>query len=126
MDQKAEQWLKQSEYDMDTANYMYQGGRYFYSVFMCHLAIEKALKGLYFEKIKKIPPKTHSLITLLKIINIKPPKDQGMFIIKLNSASIMTRYPEDIEKISKQYTKDITKEIMEKSKETKEWIKNQF
>jgi len=24
---------------------MYEGGRYFYAVFMCHLSVEKALKG---------------------------------------------------------------------------------
>ena len=29
---------------MDTAAYMFRGGRYMYTVFMCHLAIEKALK----------------------------------------------------------------------------------
>lgn len=29
------EWLKQSDYDIDTAEFMYGGGRYFYSVFMC-------------------------------------------------------------------------------------------
>jgi len=41
------EWLKQAEYDLETAEYLFSGGRYLYSVFMCHLAIEKALKGLY-------------------------------------------------------------------------------
>ena len=31
---------------MDTATYMHEGGRHIYAVFMCHLSIEKALKGL--------------------------------------------------------------------------------
>lgn len=29
-----------------------------YTVFMCHLSLEKALKGLYAEKLGKEPPKT--------------------------------------------------------------------
>ncbi len=56
---------------MDTAEYMFQGGRYLYVVFMCHLSIEKALKGLYFEKLREIPPKVHNLVYLLKKIDIK-------------------------------------------------------
>ena len=47
MKRSAIEWLKQAEYDLETAEYLFSGGRYLYSVFMCHLAIEKALKGLY-------------------------------------------------------------------------------
>ena len=59
-----EEWLKQANYDLDTADYMFKGGRYMYTVFMCHLSIEKALKGLYTEKLRKEPPKTHNLLYL--------------------------------------------------------------
>lgn len=44
MEKQTQEWFRQSDYDMDTAEYMYQGGRYIYTVFMCHLSIEKALK----------------------------------------------------------------------------------
>lgn len=47
MAKDAEEWLRQAEYDLDTADAMYTTGRNFYAIFMCHLAIEKALKGLY-------------------------------------------------------------------------------
>ena len=65
MDKKILEWLKQADYDMDTAEFMCRGGRYFYAVFMCHLAIEKALKGLYQRNLQETPPKTHNLIYLL-------------------------------------------------------------
>jgi HEPN domain-containing protein len=45
MVRRTEEWLRQADYDIDAAEYMYQGGRYVYAVFMCHLAIEKALKA---------------------------------------------------------------------------------
>lgn len=32
---------------MKTAEAMFNSKRYLYAVFMCHLAIEKALKGIY-------------------------------------------------------------------------------
>jgi HEPN domain-containing protein len=47
MERQTEEWLRQSDYDMETAEYMCQGGRHMYPVFICRLAIEKALKGLY-------------------------------------------------------------------------------
>ncbi len=50
MDKRAAEWLKQADFDLDTAEFMAKGGRYFYAVFLCHLAIEKALKGLYLHK----------------------------------------------------------------------------
>lgn len=98
MDKKTGQWLEQSDYDMDTAEYMLKGGRYFYALFMCHLSIEKALKGLFWEKLKEVPPKTHNLITLLNKLNTKPPEEEGKFIVRINTASVLTRYPEDLKK----------------------------
>jgi HEPN domain-containing protein len=40
------EWIKQADYDYDTAELMQQSGRNFYAVFMCHMAIEKGLKAL--------------------------------------------------------------------------------
>jgi len=121
---KTELWIKQADYDIDTALFMIKGGRYFYSVFMSHLSIEKALKGLYFEKLNTIPPKTHNLIALLQKINIAPPEDTGKFIVKINTASVDTRYPENIEILESQYTKDVAADIYNESIKVLEWIKN--
>ena len=126
MDKRSEEWLNQSVYDMDTAEYMNKGGRNIYAVFMSHLAVEKALKGLYNEKVLGIPPKTHNLILLLNKLDIKPPKELGKFIVKLNEASIPTRYPESLTKLQQIYNENTAKEIIERAKEFIEWIKKQF
>jgi HEPN domain-containing protein len=126
VDKKTGQWLEQSDYDMNTAEYMFTGGRYFYAVFMCHLSIEKALKGLYYEKLKKVPPRTHNLISLANELEIKLPEEEGKFVVKINSASIVTRYPEDLEELKKQYTKDVVKDMLEKAKKVIKWIKAQL
>ena len=126
MDKRSIEWLKQAEYDLGTAEYMFAGGKFFYAVFMCHLSLEKAIKSLYQERLKETPPKTHNLVYLLKKIDIKPSGNAGKFIVKLNEASVATRYPEDIEMLQKQYTKDNVKNILTESKEVIEWIKAQF
>jgi HEPN domain-containing protein len=40
MNDRALEWVRQSDYDLDTAKFMHKGGRYAYAVFMCHLAAE--------------------------------------------------------------------------------------
>ena len=121
-----QEWLRQADYDMDTAEYMLSGGRYFYAVFMCHLSIEKALKGLYQDRLSVMPPKTHNLIYLLNKADVKPPESVGRFVVKLNEASVATRYPEDIDKLGKDYTETIVRDMTAKSREVLEWIKAQF
>jgi len=118
-----EEWLRQADYDLDTADFMFKGKRYIYAVFMCHLSIEKALKGLFQERLNKIPPKTHNLIYLIKKANIEIPEDMGRFVVKLNQASIVTRYPEDLNLLQSEYTQSVAKEILSKTKEVLTWIK---
>ncbi len=118
-----DEWFKQADYDMDTAEFMFSGERYFYSVFMCHLSIEKALKGLYIQKFKDTPLKTHNLLYLLEIIDLELPEDMYDFVFTLNRVSVLTRYPDDLQRMLKDYNKEKTKEILDKSKELLKWLK---
>ncbi|MFA5863812.1 MAG: HEPN domain-containing protein [Phycisphaerae bacterium] len=122
---KPEEWLKQAVFDIETAEYMFNGGRYFYAVFMCHLAIEKSLKGIFQKRLAEVPPKVHNLVYLLNRIGLQLPETMGRFLIKLNEASVATRYPEDLEKLKSDFTQSTTKDILAKSKEFLEWIKKQ-
>lgn len=126
MAEKHEEWLKQADYDMDTADAMFASGRYFYAVFMCHLSIEKSLKGLYSKELDEVPPKTHNLLYLLTKIKKKPDQELLKFITKLNTASVATRYPDDLAKIQAAYTEEITEEMIKNSKDVLKWVKTQF
>ena len=126
MSDKYIEWLKQADYDMDTADAMYNSGHFFYAVFMCHLSIEKALKGLYNKILDKVPPKTHNLLYLLNQVGNKPETELEKFIIKLNTASVATRYPDDLTKIQAAYTEEVTKDMITKSREVLKWIRTQF
>jgi hypothetical protein len=46
--------------------------------------------------------------------------------VKLNEASVATRYVEEISKLQKDFTQGIVKEILAKGKETLDWIKRQL
>ena len=126
MDEKTKEWIIQADFDIETAEFMFQGGRYFYAVFMCHLSLEKALKGIYCEKLQDVPPKVHNIVFLINKTGINQPEALGKFIVKLNEANIATRYPESLEKLQKAYTKTITSEIILNTKEALAWIKQQL
>ena len=122
MAKPTEEWLTQANYDMDTADYMFRGGRYMYAVFMCHLSLEKALKGHYAEKLGKEPPKTHNLLYLLEKMKLTLPEDLFDFISTLNRVSVPTRYPDDLQRILKDYDKKKTKEVLDQSKQVLQWL----
>lgn len=126
MNDKHEEWLKQADYDIDTAEAMFNSGRFIYAVFMCHLATEKALKGLYSQTLREVPPKTHNLLFLLNKIGKKPEQELEKFIIKLNTASIATRYPDDLAKIQAAYTSEVAAEMITRSREILQWVKKQL
>ena len=121
-----EEWLEQAEEDLKTAEYMLKGGYNVYAVFFCHLAIEKALKGLYFKRTQLVPPKTHNLLYLLEKINEKPTADIFKFIMTINEVHIITRYPEDYKRIQQEFPLEFISSALTKSRETIKWIKARF
>jgi HEPN domain-containing protein len=92
---------------------------------MYHLSLEKALKGLCQKQLNQDPPRVHNLIYLLNKIGIKPAEPIGRFIVKLNEASVATRYPEDIRKLQKDFTREIVKDILSKGRKVLEWIRTE-
>ncbi len=122
----SQEWSRQAEYDIDTAGAMQDSGRYIYCVFMCHLSIEKALKALYAKKLGKNPPKAHSLVYLAQSTHLDLPEPTKEFLETLDDISVPTRYPEELEKLIKEYSKDRTKNILDKSREALGWLKRQL
>lgn len=122
----SQEWSRQAEYDMATAEAMLDSGRYIYCVFMCHLSIEKALKALHTTKTGKNPSKTHSLVYLAQSIHLYLPEQTKGFLETLDDVSVPTRYPEELEKLIKEYSKDRTKDILDKSRKALRWLKQEL
>ena len=122
----AEEWLRQADYDLDTADYMFKGRRYFYAVFMCHLAIEKALKGLYAGRLFAEPPRTHNLTYLIEKIGVEPPPETDKFLSVLAGLSVPTRYPDDLRRLAREFDRSRTERVLTRTKETLKWIRTQL
>ena len=123
---RIQNWIKSSNYDFRTAEYMMKTGRYIYVLFMCHLSVEKLLKGLYETKLEKVPPKTHNLISLTNVIKLDVPENHLKVPESLNDLSIVTRYPEDIDDLIRAFRKQRVGDYLKNTKELLKWLKKEM
>lgn len=121
---KVEYWIDLARYDMETARAMYSSKRYMYVGFMCHQAIEKALKAYYVKVKNENPPYTHNLTLLAEKSGLykmmtEAQKDFMDFIEPLN---IEARYPTTKDKLLQILTDNKCSELIKQTEEELEWI----
>ena len=94
---KVAYWLDIADYDLDTAEAMYQTGRRLYVAFMCHQTIEKTIKAYWCATQPNDPPYTHSHLRLAEGCGLYEQMDdeQRDFIDIITNYNIEARYPED-------------------------------
>ena len=97
--------------------------RYLYVIFLCHLALEKLLKAHVAEVTQAVPIKTHDLIYLVKKSELDLPENYLDFIGKINTASIPTRYPDDLHRSLKEYPESVAKDYLNQTIELVQWLK---
>ena len=119
------EWFLQSDYDLGTAEDMFRSGRYIYCIFMCHLSLEKALKGVLIKKTGEFPIKSHSLVYFSEKVGLSAEEKYYEFLYTLDKISVPTRYPESLSKLIAVFTKEKTEDILKTTKEVQQWIKQQ-
>jgi len=123
---KYQEWLYQSDYDFETAEFMLQTKRNVYCVFMCYLCLEKVFKAVYIKKLNLIPPKIHNLRYFINKLEIELLEEDEIFISEIDKLSIVTRYPEDLRKMISEFSDEYTKSVLKHTKKIQEWTKEQL
>jgi HEPN domain-containing protein len=121
-------WTEIADYDLGTAETLYEGGRWLYVAFMCHQAIEKTLKAYWCATQPNDPPFTHNLTTLSEGTELdkEMSDDQLDIIATLMPMNIQARYPEYKDQLAKMLTKENCRNIIDETKKLQEWIKNKL
>ena len=121
-------WTEIADYDLGTAETLYEGGRWLYVAFMCHQAIEKTLKAYWCSTQPNDPPFTHNLTTLSEGTELdkEMSDDQLDIIATLMPMNIQARYPEYKDQLAKMLTKENCRNIIDETKKLQEWIKNKL
>jgi HEPN domain-containing protein len=128
MDDKVKYWLELSDYDLETALAMLNSKRYLYVGFMCHQTIEKIFKAYYTSLKSETAPYSHSLSYLAKKGEFyeKFTEDQKDFIDQIEPLNIEARYPSHKERLLRSLTHGKCLEIIERTKELQQWIKEKL
>jgi len=126
MREEAELLWGQALEDLITAKVLLNSKRYYASVFFSQQAAEKALKALYIENKKALPPKTHSLLRLADELNIQH-EEVIDALIDLNPEYIVTRYPDAANGIpARMYNDRIAREHLEKAEKVIEFCRKKL
>lgn len=116
-------WLKSAEHDLDSAYAIFSSGRYDWSLFVAHLALEKALKAIWIKNNSEIiPPRTHNLVKLAEGANIKLSDNEKLFLYEVSDFNVEARYPDKKFDFYKKCSKDFAEEYLKKIKEFYECI----
>jgi len=121
---KIEYWLDLAKYDMETAKAMHYSKRYLYVGFMCHQAIEKALKAYYVKAKNENPPYTHNLTLLAEKSGLyeKMTEKQKDFLDFLEPLNIEARYPTTKDKLLEILTDEKCSELLKLTEGELAWI----
>jgi HEPN domain-containing protein len=117
------EWLDQAEYDFSTAKAMFHSRKYLYMIYMCQLALEKALKAVVALRTDTTPPKTHKLLVLVKMGQITLLNTHLEFLGALDAIGSGARYPKDLAAARKTYSRMVARDYLVKTKELLEWIR---
>jgi len=117
-------WFDKAQDEIESATIMLNVGRYLYAGFMCHQAIEKALKGYFVFLKDDRHPQTHNLAKLMEQtgLNGRASDEHKKTITKLNPLYIETRYEDYKNKISNLLTKEYSELLLVETEELYKWI----
>lgn len=122
MKKEVQNWLDSARYDLKVAGHLFHAGSYIYTVFMCHLALEKVLKAKVEELTGEAPPKTHDLEYLMELTELSLDEDMGDLVSGLSNVSVVIRYPEDFQAILKDVSQEKAEFTLSKTIEVFQWI----
>lgn len=125
---KTQRWIDISAEDLSMAEISFAHGRYLHMAFFCQQSIEKAIKGLYFEKQQQTPPRKHDLLALAANSGILDDLslERKTFLATVSEYYIESRYPEDRTNLAKTFKKELAEEMLCETKEVLAWVKNRL
>lgn len=121
-DLSADEWLRQAGHDLRAAEHLLDGGFFSHATVITHLAVEKALKGLYRAQFDRNPPVTHNLQYLAERTDLTVPADLREALDLLSGESILRLYPDRLFEDAPDYNRDHARERVTAAHALMNWI----
>jgi HEPN domain-containing protein len=118
MKQQTLHWIDMARYDLRAAKHNFDTRTYLYVIFLCHLTIEKLLKGCITEFTDDFPPPIHDLNKLTRLASIQFPDEYASFVSEMSQKSVPARYPTTLNA----YNRQDARECLERSRKVAKWL----
>lgn len=116
-------WIDGSDDDFETMIAMFESKKFNWSLFICHLMIEKLLKAYYVKVKSDYPPYIHNLLRLAEKADLKLMDDIKEQLVTITAFNINARYDDYKTSFKKQCTLKFTSEWIDNLKGLRLWIK---
>ncbi len=125
---KVKYWTELSDYDLETAEAMFQTGRWLYVGFMCHQTIEKIFKAFWCSRIENPSPVSHNLINIAQScgLNSLMDEEQKLFISEIMPLNIESRYPSYKQSLADALSEERCRILIDRTKKLQVWIKEKL
>lgn len=120
-------WIKTSADDLISMESVFIAGRYDWSLYIGHLALEKILKAVWVKNNESnIPTKTHNLLKISEEAKLEFNEEQILFLNRVTNFNLETRYPDYKLDFFKSCTKEFAAENIKMIKDLYECIKDKI
>ena len=119
-------FTESSEEDWKIAQKLFRSKDYGYSLFFCHLTLEKLIKAILVKKTNEPAPYSHDLSLLAKQAGISLTSDLVAEFNTVSTFNIAGRYDDEKRKFHKRATKDYAEKYLNITKNLISWLKKDY
>ena len=125
---KVEYWSELSDYDLDTAQAMYDAGRWLYVGYMCHQTLEKIFKAFWCSRKDEPAPFSHNLINIAQSCGLAQmlSDEHKAFVSLVMPLNIEARYPSHKQALGESLSQERCSELIAKTREMQQWVKTKL
>lgn len=109
-------WKDSALDSLDTAESLFNPGKYHHCLFFLHLAIEKMLKAVFVRLKNETPPPTHDLVRLAEIAGLPIEESRKLDLAEISSFNVSARYDDYKKQFYLKATKDYARNWLDKGK----------
>jgi HEPN domain-containing protein len=80
------------------------------------------LKAVIAKRTNEFAPRLHNLMRLADYASLQVPAARADFIRELSAYYIQARYPDEIENLSSQVSRQMAEEMLDKTEEVIQWL----
>jgi HEPN domain-containing protein len=116
-------WRDGSNEDFEVAQELVKLGRIRHGLFFAHLALEKMLKAHVCRATQNLAPKTHNLIRLVELSDLRFSRTHQIFLAGFDMYQLEGRYPDSLPEPP---SKDKALRDLQIAEEILQWLRKQL